>query len=204
MDIGTINLATQALSKVSSSYAAETQCVFCYPTLRIVADIEFKFKLISLTMRNESLLNLKSTTLIDTLVSKVTSMLDGLGVEFDPAVDPFGPMVAKKAMTADEVVHSMGPDRYRSVEVALLPEFILKAAKYEFFKKLRSTHPEKFTQPEAEFTAYSKEHGLALRLTSNARLTDEQRAARNKGKQKREANFDLLRKFTSDPDSINF
>ncbi|HCW07153.1 MAG TPA: hypothetical protein DGG95_07300 [Cytophagales bacterium] len=200
MNIGTINLATLRLSKSSSSHAADTR-VFLMDDSRIVADVELKFKLLTLTQKYAELLNLKSDRFIETQFDKLKSRLNELGIEFDPSIDPFPSMVEKKAMIAGEVVTNVGPNA-KSIEVALLPELIMTVAKYEFFKKLRYTHPEKFVQPEADMTAYAKHHRLALRLTSNAILTDEQREERKKGKLKREANFDLLKKFTSDPESI--
>jgi hypothetical protein len=201
MNIGTINLATTRLSKAASSHAEDTR-VFPLDDARIVADIELKFKSLTLTMRHEELLNLKTDRFIEIQIDKLKSMLERLEIQFDPSVDPFAAMVDKKSMSAAEMINSHSPNS-RSIEVSLIPELVLTVSKYEFFKKLRSTKPELFSQAEVAMSDYARKHRLALRLTSNAFLSDEEKDKRNR-KEKREANFELLRKFTSDPDKIEY
>lgn len=201
MNIGTINLATSRLSKASSSHAADIR-VFLLDDSRTVADIELKFKLLTMTMRHEDLLNLKTDRFIEIQIDKLKSALEGLEIQFDPSVDPFAAMVEKKSMNAAEMVNTHGPNS-RSIEVSLIPELVLTVSKYEFFKKLRRTKPELFSQAEAAMSDYARKHRLALRLTSNAFLSDEEKD-KKKRKEKREANFELLRKFTSDPDKIEY
>ncbi|MBX2961987.1 MAG: hypothetical protein KF687_05695 [Cyclobacteriaceae bacterium] len=201
MNIGTINLATSRLSKAASSYPAETR-LFLLDDSRIVADIELKFKLLTLTMHNEELLNLKTDRFIEMQIDKLRSALERLEIPFDPGVDPFAAMVQKKAMKADELVSTHSPNS-RSIEVSLIPELVLLVSKYEFFKKLRTTKPELFSAAETAMSDYARKHRLALRLTSNAFLSDEERDMK-KRKEKREANFGVLRKFNTDPDKIDY
>ncbi|MBX2956816.1 MAG: hypothetical protein KF846_11700 [Cyclobacteriaceae bacterium] len=188
-------------SKAASSYPADTR-LFLLDDSRIVADIEVKFKLLTLTMRNEELLDLKTDRFIEIQIDKLKARLERLEIPFDPGVDPFAAMVEKKSMTAGEMVNAHSPNS-RSIEVSLIPELVLIVSKYEFFKKLRRTKPELFSEAETAMSDYARKHRLALRLTSNAFLSDEEKASRNK-KEKREANFELLRKFTSDPDKIDY
>lgn len=201
MNIGTINLATTRLSKLSSEHT-EDKRVFLLDDSRIVSDIELKFKLLTLTMRHEEELNLKTDRFIATQIDKLKSMLEGLEIQFDPSVDPFAAMVEKKSKTAAEMINSHGPNS-RTVEVSVMPELILIVSKYEFFKRFRRTKPELFSQAEAAMSTYAQAHRLALRLTSNAFLSDEEKD-KKKRKEKREANFGVLRKFTSDPDKIEY
>ncbi len=199
MKKGTFNLAVGRLSRAVSSFALETR-VLSVSDAHIVIDAEMSFWLLTLTKRNLELLDLKRDQFIETQINNLKSKLSDQGVEFNSAADPFAALVDKKAITAGEAVGSFGHNA-KCIDVAVLPEMIITVVRYEFFKKLRAKAPEMFIEPEAAMTEYSRKHKLALRLTSNAFLTDEEKAKRG-SKEKREANFDVLKTFTCDADSI--
>jgi len=191
MNLGTFNLAITRLSKSASSLPPDTKVLVDKDALAI-ADAMRDFLVLSHTSENFDLLGLKTDRFVGDHINKLTTKLNNLGVELDPASSPFDLLVEKKAIDAAAVVTSFGANK-KCIEVPLVSEMITIVSDYEFYKKLRVKAPEKFTAPENAMTAYAKKHRLALRLTSNAHLSDEEKSKRG---EKREVNFDLLKKFT--------
>lgn len=197
----TFNLAIGKLSRATSSFALDTK-VFSVPDVHVVIDVEMSFWLLTLTQRYSDLLELKQDKFIAMQIENLESKLSELGLVLDHAVDPFAELVTKKAMIAGEAVSALGHSS-KCIEVAVVPEMIMTVVNYEFFKKLRTKSPDLFTGPEAAMTEYARKFKLPLRLTSNAFLTDEEKAKRN-SKEKKQANFELLRKFVCNADSIAY